>query len=54
MQVIAEYVETRALADLLRDFGVDYLQGNYTGLASKDIDDRGMMIDSPRRTFQCS
>ncbi|NNG14142.1 MAG: EAL domain-containing protein, partial [Gammaproteobacteria bacterium] len=37
MQVVAEYVENRALADLLRDFGVDYLQGNYTGLASRDL-----------------
>lgn len=38
MQVIAEYVKSQALADLLRDFGVDYLQGEYIGMASKDID----------------
>jgi diguanylate cyclase (GGDEF)-like protein len=37
MQVVAEYVESQVLADLLRDFGVDYLQGNHTGPASSKL-----------------
>jgi EAL domain-containing protein (putative c-di-GMP-specific phosphodiesterase class I) len=30
-QTIAEYVEDAATLELLRDFGVDYAQGNYIG-----------------------
>jgi EAL domain-containing protein (putative c-di-GMP-specific phosphodiesterase class I) len=30
-QTIAEYVENAATLELLRDYGVDYAQGNYIG-----------------------
>lgn len=39
MHVIAECVENKVTADLLHGFGVDYLQGNYIGPASKAIGD---------------
>lgn len=52
-KTVVEWVDTKADADVLRDWGVDYLQGHRFGRASLELpwnNDAGSIVDFPQAT----